>query len=81
MRLRFFQRSGNPQTLYEVLLTIQPTPVEAERAFNARGLTLVSFTRLQSMHCAQWCSDAKCCPGLTVKLPHFPSFQFAYNTL
>jgi len=81
--LRLFQRSANPQTLYEVLLTIHTTHVEAERAFNACELTLVSFTRLHSryMACAQWRSGPKCRPEPTAKLPPFPSLQFAYNNL
>ena len=44
------------QTLYEALLTIQPTSVEAERAFSACGLncckTRVPLPIQQSMRCA-----------------------------
>ena len=38
-------RPANLQTLYEALLTIQPTSVEAERAFSACGLFV---TKLRS---------------------------------
>jgi len=34
--------------VYEALLAIQPTSVEAKKAFNVCGLTLVSFTRLHN---------------------------------
>ena len=46
---KVFEASGrqlaNLQTLYETLLTIQPTSVEAERAFSACGLFV---TKLRS---------------------------------
>ena len=42
-----FEASGiqpaNLQTLYEALLTIQPTSVEAERAFSACGLFVIKL--------------------------------------
>ena len=38
-------RPANLQTLYEALLTIQPTSVEAERVFSACGLVV---TKLRS---------------------------------
>ena len=48
MRFTLFLTACHLQTHFEALLTIQPTFVEVERAFNACGLTLVSFTRFHN---------------------------------
>jgi len=31
--------------------------------------------------CDQWHSEAKCRPGLAIKVPPFPSLKFAYKQL
>jgi len=42
------KRPANLQTLYDTLLTIQPTSVEAERTFSACGLFVTKlWSRLQ----------------------------------
>jgi len=46
LRSPIFKRPANLQTLFEALLTVQPISVEAERALNACGRTLVSFPQL-----------------------------------
>ena len=38
MEFKRFKSDANLQALYEALLTIQPTSVEAEKAFSACGL-------------------------------------------
>jgi len=67
--------------LYEAPLTIQPTSMEAVKAFDTCGLTLASYTTPHSMHCARWRSDAKCRLGPTVKVHRLPPLQFTYDNL
>ena len=55
------RRPANLQTLYEALLTIQPTFVEAERAFSACGLFVTKLrSRLDDSTIDALCLKKEC---------------------